>query len=267
MSGYFARLAAQVNGPSVPEGRSAEQEPASLEQHVEVEVPAGVPMQEPMAVGAATPGLRRASAVKGAPPVRESHPPELATTGTADAGRALTMPGQDLAGRETPSMAPGRAAAFEPAGTAFAPANGEAMPVGSPAHRMAPAAMAAEAAADAEAVDPGARTAAASRPAPGLASSLPGQAASKVPARPYAGFSAPAARPRTADAVQPPPARPSTGPANEVAPAARHSVRIGTITLEVHAPAAPSPAAQQAPPAPNPAPQQVALRRHYLRWS
>jgi hypothetical protein len=252
MSGYFARLAAQVNGPSMSGGLKSAEEPASLEQHVEVEAPTGMPLQEPMEGVAAPPRLLRADAVaEGAP----------AAAGAVDAGRAATMPGQDLPGqhlpgRETPSMPPVRADASASPGSAFTAANGEAMPDGAPAQRMA-----------AEASNPGSRTAAASRPAAGLARDLPGDAAGNAPARPYAGFAASTARPRMADAVQPPPSRPATRPANEAAAAPRSAIRIGTITLELRPPAAPVPAPQPTPPAPAPAPQQVALRRHYLRWS
>jgi hypothetical protein len=48
----------------------------------------------------------------------------------------------------------------------------------------------------------------------------------------------------------------------------RPTVRIGTITLEVHPPAVTAPAAPQpAAATPNPAPSQFSLRRHHLRWS
>jgi hypothetical protein len=266
MSGYFARLAAQVNGASVPGGRRPAQEPASLEQHVEVEAPPGLPLQEPMEGVAASPRLQRTPAVaEGAPPGREPRQPEPPAAAAADAARALTAPGKDMPAHETPSMPPGSADAVESTGTAFTPAT----PLDPPAHRMAPSAMATEAA---QAVDAGPRTAAASRLAAGLAGSLPGQAAGKAaeragPARPYAGFSASTARPGMAGDVPARPSRPSTVPANETAAAPRNDVRIGTITLEVRPPAAPAPAAPQALPAPAPVPQQVALRRHYLRWS
>lgn len=259
MSGYFARLAAQVNGPSAPDGHGAVQEPASLERRVEVEVevPASVPLQEPMEGVAASRHLQRAPAVaNGAQPEREPRPPEPPAAGSVDAERATTVPGQGLLGRETPSMPPERADTVELAGPAFTPDNGEAIPAGPPAHRMA-----------AEAANPGAWTAAAFRPASVLDRGLPDEAAGSAPARPYAGFTASTARPGTADAAQPHPARPSTRPEHK-ASAPHNGIRIGTITLEVRPPAAPAPAAQQSPPAATPAPQQqVALRRHYLRWS
>lgn len=51
-------------------------------------------------------------------------------------------------------------------------------------------------------------------------------------------------------------------------PPERPTVRIGTITLEVHPPAVTAPvAAQPVAATPNPAPSQFSLRRHHLRWS
>jgi hypothetical protein len=266
MSGYFARLASQVNGAAVPGKRRSAQEPAPLEQHVEVEAPPGQPLEEPMEGAAAAPRQQRKPAVaNGAPLQREPRQAEPPAAAAADAARAVTAPGKDMPAHETPSIPPGPADAVESTGTAFTAADGEATPPGPPAHRMAPsamAAMAADAAEAGEAAAPGARTAAASRLAAGLAGKLPGHAAGDAaertrPARPYAGFSASTARPGT----------PAEAPA-----ASRNDIRIGTITLEVRppavpVPAAPAPVAPQARPAPTAAPQQVALRRYYLRWS
>lgn len=279
VSGYFARLSAQLQAPAGPARRAAA--PAPLEQHVETISPATVQ----------APGEAHAQEARPAAPARAHPQPEQAVPSNSSVQAAT----QTL--HAAPSLAPLAAQVREAAMAARVPRDAAdiAPPADAHAPMFAPLARTSPIGVQSrpQPLDSTARIdTVAETFAPRATSPASSATQSNVPrsssadARPWqaeplfqdltqppqdthevrpAAFVRPTAPAPSGDRAQTAKAMPASTPST---PAERSTVRIGTITLEVHPPAVTAPAAPQpVAAAPNPAPSQFSLRRHHLRWS
>lgn len=272
MSGYFARLSAQLHAPATgPAHRAA---PLALEQEAEVSSPMSFP--EPGAASrpgtpattldTTTPQPMPSKALEAILPVTAEPPdarrhrvPETAAheiarpsaqVHAASAGRESSAIMSRLAPREAPSVSVTRPARIDDP-TAPKPDTMAPVPALAPEAHPHPV-----------------RPTRTERALPDPPVGAQAMAAAVAWAEPSA-FIAPAA---LSHAAEGPPGHPAPRPGPEPRPLEHiepgtTTVRIGTITLEVHppaatAPSAPRPVAVTSPPAPS----QFSLRRHHLRW-
>jgi|GEM_PF-3594856 len=277
MSGYFARLAAQVASPAATPGARAAASPSLLEQHAELTAPMAT-TAPPLRLGK----KRQPSSLPGALPEQQAQPPEEAAPIARPAERrteaavdflplpdAMAWPRHlqtskpALASRLTQlqNEAPAANKALAPLTTAqthttsSSPRQPSDMPlpqVRPDLIKEAPSTLASPSSLDLTRQNPEPQE-----------QSLAWQVPEQVPS---------VGSPFKVRPVQPAHQRgslPTIKPSNPGEAMPRTHVRIGTITLEVRA-ANPAPVIVPQPqPAaePTPAPARFALRRHHVRWS
>lgn len=271
MSGYFASLAAQVRAPQTP-GAPARggMTPTPLEQHVEVEASLTTQARVNHRDGPNEP----------APPVAQAHEPPRSDS-SAPFKAPFSAPAQTALALRTPftpdlheTSAVGTPP-LDPMTTQAQPATRAPMVTDLP---HAPAIAPRPARASADRVDTNHFNETMAPTLNVLAEAHPIAAQGGLPAHQQGTPSVPSAvlnLPPSAF-IQPDARRQHAEQAPAIAPrttmpapsALQSTVRIGTITLEVHPPAVAAPTAP--PPAaatPTPAPAQFSLRRHHVRWS
>lgn len=279
VSGYFARLSAQLQAPAGPARRAAA--PVPLAQHVETVSPAA----------AQAPGVAHTQEARQAAPSRAHSQPEQAVpskapmqeTTQAEASTSLWAPHVPQAREaDTAARRPRDPADIGTPADAHAPMFAPRAPASPISVQGKPRRIDSTARIDAVAetftprtTSPASSATQPSTPRSSLADTKPWRAEAAVQdlahppqdtheVRP-ASFVRPTVPAPSGDRAQTAKAMPPSTPSP---PAERSTVRIGTITLEVHPPAVTAPAAPQpVAAAPNPAPSQFSLRRHHLRWS
>jgi len=274
MSGYFARLAAQVRAPAMGAARAAPV--AGLEQHVEVEAAAMPSVQQPSSAPLASmpPGAVVAQPVATArsEPVFSPGAPALTLPTMGPAQPMHRDPLSAAQAVESPPMAtpwPASMPAPRLDGDLSSPQHVLPADAAVPAPSIAaPAALADSP--PSEAVIADAPFDARDDTAPAPTRFIDAQHETLVhPSRAApAPFVSAVQAPRTVTPV------PTAGAFDahalrDTPVAARTEVRIGTIALQVHTPP-PAAAARPAPQplaAPTPAPPRFSLQRHHLRWS
>lgn len=262
MSGYFARLAAQMSAPQAAHSATPAAV-APIERHVEVEVPASVPMphgstaaQAPTGVAAPFAAFRTQSTA-----AAPQQPTPLSQR-TVPHGKPSAIEAAPATQPATPQRHAG-----EPQPMSFAAETSMPVSPASPSRHVDPQVLAAAARVDSDPMQPPvAPRHERATPASSMAIEAP-RAHAVPPAEPSAeprAVLAPPPRLATAQAI-------TSGPAPAIADAGRPprtEIRIGTIALEVHTPPAPAPRPVPQPAAaPTPAPPRFSPQRHYLRWS